>query len=250
LTLIRRKLRCTGTQPCSRCSSHGLSCQYNALHRRGKPPSPEPAEPFQNLGPESASLASATSPPIQHAKSSAPSIRTQSDDVLCSNQQRRSSRSSQEPEETRFEGHYIGPTSGIAFLHRAQRRFKQDFAATISSHVTGKSSSQSSVFSFGDGYYSKYSSSDLNFPPRQQAKHLIDRYFDFAMPTYRFLHRATLESWLDRICDESENRAVDVNALSNAKVAIVLLTLATATLYEEDSTGSLIDSEADDCEQR
>jgi hypothetical protein len=177
------------------------------------------------------------------------STHARSDDVPMSNQ-RKSSRSSQEPEETRFEGHYIGPTSGIAFLHRAQRRFKQDFAATVSSNVIGKFSPESSVFSFGDGYYPKCAASDLAFPPRKQAKHLVDKYFDFAMPTYRFLHRAIVESWLDRICDENENRAVNGPPLSNAKVAIVLLTLATATLYEEDATGSLIDSEADDCEQR
>jgi hypothetical protein len=90
----------------------------------------------------------------------------------------------------------------------------------------------------------------LNLPPRPQAKHLVDRYFDFAMPTYRFLHRATVESWLDRLCDEHENRRTNGPPLSNAKVAIVLLTLATATLYEEDASGSLLDSEADDCEQR
>lgn len=173
-----------------------------------------------------------------------------SDDVPVSNQQRQSSRSSHELEETHFEGHYIGPTSGIAFLHRAQRRFKQDFAATISSGVNGRNSPPSSVFSFGDGYYPKYFASDLNFPARQQAKHLVDRYFDFAMPTYRFLHRATVESWLGRMCDEEENREVNGSSLSNAKVAIVLLTLATATLFEEDATGSVLDSEADDCEQR
>lgn len=121
---------------------------------------------------------------------------------------------------------------------------------TISSNVDGKSSPQSSVFAFGDGYYPKYSASDLKFPARQQAKHLVDRYFDFAMPTYRFLHRATVESWLDRLCDEHERRVVNGPALSNAKISLVLLTLATATLYEEDATGSLIDSEADDCELR
>jgi hypothetical protein len=59
-----------------------------------------------------------------------------------------------------------------------------------------------------------------------------------------------VEIWLDRICDKNENRAANIPRLSNAKVALVLLTLATATLYEEDATGSLIDSEADDCEQR
>ena len=90
----------------------------------------------------------------------------------------------------------------------------------------------------------------MTFPPRQQAKYLVDRYFDFAMPTYRFLHRASVEIWLDRICDKKENRAANIPRLSNAKIALVLLTLATATLYEGDPTSSLIDPEADDCDQR
>jgi hypothetical protein len=29
--------------------------------------------------------------------------------------------------------------------------------------------------------------------PRLDAQRLIDRYFDFAMPTYRFLHRPTIQ---------------------------------------------------------
>ncbi|KUJ11098.1 uncharacterized protein LY89DRAFT_236798 [Mollisia scopiformis] len=37
-----RKLRCTGTQPCSRCDKQALLCEYNAEHRRGRPPSPGP----------------------------------------------------------------------------------------------------------------------------------------------------------------------------------------------------------------
>lgn len=219
------------------------------MHRRGRPPSPEPAEPFRTLSHEFGSSRSRTRPKVQQGKASVLPTHTRSDDVSISNHQK-SSRSSHEPEETRFEGHYFGPTSGIAFLHRAQRRFKQNFAATVSSNAIGKISPESSVFSFGDGYYPKYPASDLNFPPRQQAKRLVDKYFDFAMPTYRFLHRAIVESWLDRICDENENRSVDGPPLSNAKLTIVLLVLATATLYEEDATGSLIDPEVDDCGQR
>ncbi|KUJ11099.1 uncharacterized protein LY89DRAFT_739310 [Mollisia scopiformis] len=66
------------------------------------------------------------------------------------------------------------------------------------------------------------------------------------MPTYRFLHRATAEAWLKRVCDENENRVNNEAPLSNAKVALVLLILATATLYGEDAVGTLHDAEADD----
>lgn len=148
-------------------------------------------------------------------------------------------KSSQEAEETRFEGDYIGPTSGIAFLRRAQRRF-QDFAGTISSNFDGQGST--SIFSFGDGWVPDYSASDFVFPNRNEAKHLFNRYFDFAMPTYRFLHRATAQGWLESMCDEQ--------SLSSAKSAIVLLILATAKLYGEDEAGLLHDGEAKDSEER
>lgn len=149
----------------------------------------------------------------------------------------KSSRSSQEPDETRFEGHYTGPTSGIAFLHRAQRRFKQDLAAARTSNINNGTTSETSIFSFGDGCYTKYSISDLVLPHRTEAKDLLNRYFDFAMPTYRFLHRPAVEEWLERLCDENEKVKTNSKThLPNAEAAICFLVLATAKLYGEDSS--------------
>ncbi|KAH8601705.1 fungal-specific transcription factor domain-containing protein [Bisporella sp. PMI_857] len=139
---------------------------------------------------------------------------------------------SQEPEETRFDGHYIGPTSAIAFLYRAQRRFQQD-SATKSGNPS--SSSQASIFSFGDGYQANYSVSELKYPEKEQGNALLARYFDFAMPTYRFLHRQTTELLLDRFYDETQ--IVSNNhkqPLSCAEAAICLLVLATASLYGKE----------------
>jgi hypothetical protein len=160
------------------------------------------------------------------------------------------SRSSQEAEKTRFEGDYIGPTSGIAFLHRAQTRFQQDFVGSISSDLDRRGSQKASVFSFGDGWIPDYSTSDFVFPDRHVAKHLVDRYFDFAMPTYRFLHRVTINTWLEAMCNVNENQTVQGPTLSSAKHAIVLLTLATAKLYGEDAAGLLHDGVAKDSEER
>jgi hypothetical protein len=171
-------------------------------------------------------------------------------DPIASEATKISSRSSQEADETRFEGDYIGPTSGIAFLHRAQRRFQQDFVSSISSDVDRQGSRNVSVFSFGDGWIPDYSTSDFVFPPRHEAKHLVDRYFDFAMPTYRFLHRATVNTWLERMCLANQTQGVQGQTLSSAKHAIVLLTLATAKLYGEDAAGLLHDGEAKDSEER
>lgn len=162
-------------------------------------------------------------------------ISTPANDTVVAVEHRVSSRSSQEPDETRFEGHYIGPTSGIAFLHRAQRRFKQDFVNTNSINLENNGASQPSVFKFGDGHLPDPSSVHLKFPARYDAKQLLDRYFEFAMPTYRFLDRTTSDTWLENLCDEYEDRVQSQQPLSNAKAAIVLLILATSTLYGESS---------------
>jgi len=179
-----------------------------------------------------------------------PSVSVLSNEAFPSYGLRKSTRSSQEPDETRFEGDYIGPTSGIAFLHRAQRRFQQDFVGSTSNSSNGRNPKGASIFSFGDGWIPDQLPSTLILPERRQARDLFMRYFDFAMPTYRFLHRATAEGWLENIYHEKEQGDFDVKNLSTAKVAIVLLVLATAKLYEVDDAGSLHDGKAGDAEQR
>jgi hypothetical protein len=187
---------------------------------------------------------------LEHGQTFEQPVSDRVDEPTASHEAKNSSRSSQEADETRFEGDYIGPTSGIAFLHRAQRRFQQDFVGTISSSFDGQGPRNASVFSFGDGWLPDYSTSEFAFPNRYEAKHLVDRYFDFAMPTYRFLHRFTVNAWLEHMCDEKENRNIQGDTLSSAKYAIVLLTLATAKLYGEDATGLLHDGEVKDSAER
>lgn len=169
---------------------------------------------------------------------------------IASHATKKSSRSSPEADETQFEGDYIGPTSGIAFLYRVQRRFQQDFVSSISGDLDRQGSRNASVFSFGDGWIPDYSTSDFVFPNMHEAKGLVDRYFDFAMPTYRFLHRATVNTWLESVCTANQTPGVQGQALSSAKHAIVLLTLATAKLYGEDAAGLVHDGEAKDSEER
>ncbi|KAG4436140.1 hypothetical protein IFR05_008383 [Cadophora sp. M221] len=137
----------------------------------------------------------------------------------------------QEPNEHRFENDYIGPTSGLAFLSRSQRRFQQDFIESRSSNV--EQSSQTSIFSYGDGWISDRDP-DFTFPGRNETKYLLQQYFDFAMPTYRFLHRDTAETWLEIIHTTIEKGSSRENPVPNAKNASIILILATAKLYNYD----------------
>jgi hypothetical protein len=207
-----------------------LQCLYNKTHKRGKPLPPGPGIPAVGHSPRTASsdehvqlLASNPACPELPA-GPAESIDVARDLAA-------SSRSSLEVDGTRFEGDYIGPTSGIAFLQRAQKRFHQDYVASISRNAESQSSKRESVYAFGDGWMPDYSKALYSLPERALAKKLLDRYFDFAMPTYRFLHRPTVEAWLHNMYE----REPQARATSNAKKAIVNLILATAKLYHESA---------------
>jgi hypothetical protein len=98
-----------------------------------------------------------------------------------------SSRNSPEPPQTDLQGHYVGPSSGASFLLRAQKRL----------HKIVSLSPNSSIFTFGDAPLPEFDSSFFVLPPRERAKVLVARYFDFAVPTHRFLHRPTVDGWVD-----------------------------------------------------
>jgi hypothetical protein len=111
------------------------------------------------------------------------------------------SRTSPEPAEADLEGHYVGPSSGLSFLARVQKRFQQSVALPRGI----------SVFNFGDSplpYDDACSltgetapiAPDLTFAMllhREDTAALVRRYFDFAVPVDRFLHRPTIEQWFD-----------------------------------------------------
>lgn len=142
-------------------------------------------------------------------------------------------------DENRLENDYIGPNSGIAFLARSQKRFQQDFIESRSNNP--EQSSQTSIFSYGDGWIPEQQA-DFTFPSRHEAKYLLQQYFDFAMPTYRFLHRETVESWLETIQGTGDVVDSGVAPVSNAKRALIVLMLATAKLYNgEDLEGDFQD---------
>jgi hypothetical protein len=98
-----------------------------------------------------------------------------------------SSRNSPEPSQTDLQGHYVGPSSGVSFLIRAQKRLHQIVSLP----------SSSSIFTFGDSALPEIDSSFFVLPLKSVASALVARYFDFGAPTHRFLHRPTVEGWLE-----------------------------------------------------
>lgn len=135
-----------------------------------------------------------------------------------------SSRNSPEPSQTDLQGHYIGPASGVSFLLRVQKRLHQAISF----------SQPSSIFTFGDAplRLPEFDPSFCMMLPRDDAQRLVERYFDFAMPTYRFLHRPTIQEWFNEFYD---TLGVMRDAHSApAKVALLFMVFSLARVYMPD----------------
>ncbi|KAM5381609.1 hypothetical protein ACJA88_004684 [Fusarium oxysporum] len=136
---------------------------------------------------------------------------------------------SPEPSQEDLQGHYIGPASGVSFLLRVQKRMHQAISF----------SGPGSIFTFGDAplHNPDYDPNFCMMLPKEDAQRLVDRYFDFAMPTYRFLHRPTIQEWFSEFY-ETLGTMRDPNN-SAAKVALLFMILAHARVYmpENDRPG-------------
>lgn len=130
-----------------------------------------------------------------------------------------SSRVSPEPSQTDLQGHYIGPASGVSFLLRVQKRLHQ--AVTFSQ--------ASSIFTFGDAPLPEPDAASCLLISREEGRKLLERYFDFAVPTHRFLHRPTVEQWLEEFFS---TRGVmrDLEEAS-ARKAVLFMVFAQAQVY-------------------
>lgn len=127
------------------------------------------------------------------------------------------SRASLEPHQTDLEGHYVGPSSGVSFLIRAQRKLYKYLAQPINTPI----------FTFGDSPLPAVESSFMLLPPRNEANALVARYFDFAFPTHRFLHQQQVEGWVDELyCAKLGSEALSPGIRS--KRAVVLMVFAQA----------------------
>ncbi|OJD37982.1 c6 transcription factor [Diplodia corticola] len=136
-----------------------------------------------------------------------------------------SRRPSPEPDGN-FDGHYLGPSSSVAWLRRALRKLGQARALKEKLHDESNHASpkDATVFNYGDKDAPPTLGPHLSLPSAERTEYLLIRYFEFAAPTYRFLHRPTVESWLAAMHDPN-------TSLQPAKKAVVLVVLSIATLY-------------------
>ncbi|RPB07429.1 hypothetical protein P167DRAFT_529996 [Morchella conica CCBAS932] len=288
----KKKIRCSGTQPCVRCVEWSLECLYNAEYNRGKPrsktwkgdtlgrgggsvtgfnssnssSSTSAVDGTRSIGGssmDSSSIGSSSTAattiisaarvkthhhhsPLQMADTMMPSSSAGVTTAAASNSitnphsqistpaanhgrtstphlhpsslrpESYSSRNSPEPFHTDRQGQYVGSSSGVSFLLRVQKRL----------HLINSPASNSAIFPSGDGLPSSHDAASFILPPKQDAVELLEVYFNYAMPTYRFLHRPTVEAWLDEFYENFEEGGCE-----REKTAILLLIWAQAKKY-------------------
>jgi hypothetical protein len=136
--------------------------------------------------------------------------------TLLNGQQAITSQIHQEADEIDLEGHYVGPSSGVAFLLRVQKRL----------HENLRFSPSELIFNFGDAPFPNCDPQFLVLPPIDEALVLVNRYFEFSFPTHRFLHQATVEQWVHLFY--SGIQGVNDN-VSRAIKALILMVIAQGT---------------------
>lgn len=176
----------------------GSSCSYDAVYNRGRAPSV--------VLDDGAALL--TGPPGN--VEGLPALSAQPDQSL---------QASPEPSQTDRQGHYIGPASGVSFLLRVQHR----------AHQTFERPQTSSIFTFGDAPLPNLDPSFFVLPQKEITHQLLQRYFDFAVPTHRFLHRPTIEAWFEEFYATSGSMSREDEA--PAQVAVLFMVFAQASLY-------------------
>ncbi|KUI69372.1 hypothetical protein VM1G_05436 [Cytospora mali] len=208
----RQKIRCTGTMPCEVCRRKGNHCSYDVFYSRGRAPSIT----WDN------GVSSTTSPEDNHTNKRGMEVSTQPNAVVDTV----SPSASPEPSQTDRQGHYVGPASGASFLLRVQKRVYESLRLPQTS----------SIFTFGDAPLPDADVSFFLLPPREDTKQLLNRYFDFAVPTHRYLHRPTLEAWFEELYATSGN--MDSTEETPARIALLFMVFAQASLYMPASVSS------------
>ncbi|KAF2116459.1 fungal-specific transcription factor domain-containing protein [Lophiotrema nucula] len=240
-----KKARCTGRQPCTLCVSQDATCEYKASYRRGKLPN-IPSNDGQEDSSDLPLLPIAPmEPPSRNRDVDVAGVRddareaTEEDEDETMIPQAFVHPVAQSPWQTNrretevapIEDHYIGPSSGLSFLLRARRRMQSK----------SENYQASSIFTFGDTPLLEVDHSFLQLPSLEEAKSLLAIYFDFAFPTHRFLHRPSVERWLEQF--HAPGKKANPTPGCRERNAIVLMVLSQAKLYSPDTSTGKLDME-------
>ncbi|KAJ6024667.1 hypothetical protein N7540_005464 [Penicillium herquei] len=201
-----RKKKCTGEIPCRFCLRIGTTCTYDVPYHRGALVSPRPSTQQENV-----STPATTQPTPQSDTHQTGPVPTNSapDGLIDSG------------------GQYRGPASAHSFLARAMRNF-HNHPLEAQPALASTEDVHESIFSYGDRHAPRIDPSQLQWPNATTVNRLVRRYFDFASPTYRILHQATVEEWVNTTFNIPNTGAT--TSIPPAAEAIILLICAIASL--------------------
>ena len=232
-------MRCSGTLPCEYCIKEDVpqTCEYDG--QRVPPPAlaEMTVQDTSNDSIPQGNTARSSTIEYRGARSSAePRSRSRSP-----GEQQHHTLFSQpnlfEPPQMFAEDQHVGPTAGISFLYHPWNK-GGELPSSRSSQVNPCAVSCSvPLVSYGDFPQSVSEQPQNRLPTdltQEQIFIALERYFRFATPTYRYMHRPTLEKWaLLYIKDDPK--------LGNAQRACVLLACAQSLLYTVKSNSYITD---------
>lgn len=145
-----------------------------------------------------------------------------------------------------FQGGYLNSAPGTSFINRICQRLNQDKtpptgALGLLDGFHGELSDSPSVTRFGDKPYSSHYKLDFTLPPLERALEMVATYFEYAVVTYRFLHRRHVEQWLRQIFQSNISATNLPTDLMVGRCCIVYSVLAIGTLYERRAPESDVD---------
>jgi hypothetical protein len=145
-----------------------------------------------------------------------------------------SDRLAPEPGEA-INGQYLGPSSAQSFLGKALRRLDRD---QMPNPVTSREThveTETSTLSFGDAKVRQSEISQFAWPEHRTATRLLEQFFEFASPTYRYMHEPTQKDWLEHIYNKTD--------VPLAAQACILLIFASASVFTVDRHGDIINAD-------
>ncbi|KAI9932472.1 hypothetical protein ASPWEDRAFT_22249 [Aspergillus wentii DTO 134E9] len=220
-----KKKACTGNVPCAPCLRFNTACTYNSSYSRGAalppPSSHQNHSPYVPTTPLDSPVHQTPLSILRPSDSPSPQV-------------------SQEPNPvTDVVGQYCGPASTHSFLGRAVQKFSNTSRHSITTQPDVDASTSPSIFSHGDRRVPAVDQSLFHWPDIMIARDLVRRYFEFASPTYRILHQATVDSWVDAFYSQESPSC----PLPAATQSALLMVFATAVMFRVDSNGRLRDAD-------
>ncbi|KAK2608984.1 hypothetical protein QQS21_002464 [Conoideocrella luteorostrata] len=245
-----RKTRCSGDLPCAKCIARGLECLYAAAYTRGKKKTPPPSSAL--LGVADAAEDAGEALAGQRVESSSPMAQVVANlhlhddprptafDEENNGESAVHSRASPELAMAEIQGQVFDPTSSLAFVHRAWKRLSVQHSDNESRFNKPSSEKQLTYMMVDKNLSIHKDISQSILPDPAEARTLTAMYFDVCIATYRFLNRASFNTWLDTMQKNVAGDSPVWSTVGHAKAATVYAALAMARRHQEKSNSGFV----------